>query len=410
MIPMDDPFFRFFFGPGHDQPHERTERGLGSGVIIGPGIVVTNNHVVQDADEIKVTTRDNHVFEAKVAGTDPKTDLAVLKLKGDNVSALKPLALGDSSRLRLGDVVLAIGNPFGVGQTVTMGIVSAKGRSDLGIVDYEDFIQTDAAINPGNSGGALVDTHGDLVGINTAILSRSGGSMGIGFAIPSNMARPIVESLLTQGKVVRGWLGVSIQTLEPDMAKALGSRVESGVLVSDVSKGSPAEKGGLKRGDVIVSVDGKATDSAGELRNSIALSGANRTVNLGIQRGQQKLDLRVTLGTMPDDAKNGNSEGGDATSDVSGQSSDVRVEALQPALRKQLDVPDDVHNGVVVSGVAPDSAAARAGLTRGDVILELDRTKITSPEQFLKLWKQGKGNRLILALRHGMTSYVLVRP
>src|SRR5512145_1914673 len=213
---MEDPFFRFFFGPPGEQ-RERKEQGLGSGVVVGEGIVVTNNHVVADADEIKITAFGQKDFDAELVGTDPKSDLAVLRIK-DEKKELKPLALGDSARLRLGDVVLAIGNPFGVGQTVTMGIVSAKGRSDLGIVDYEDFIQTDAAINPGNSGGALVDMEGNLVGINTAILSRSGGNVGIGFAIPTNMARPIVDSLLSQGKVVRGWLGVTIQNLNADLA------------------------------------------------------------------------------------------------------------------------------------------------------------------------------------------------
>src|SRR5690606_31146613 len=246
--------FPVFFGP----PQERIEQGMGSGVIVSAdGTILTNNHVVADAKEIKVTTYDRREFDAKVIGTDPKSDLAVIQIQGAP-AGLTPIQFGDSSKLRLGEVVLAIGNPFGVGQTVTMGIVSATGRSRMGIVDYEDFIQTDAAINPGNSGGALVNMRGELVGINTAILSRSGGYQGIGFAIPADMARPIMKSLLDNGKVERGWLGVSIQDLTPELARGLGIGTSRGVLVSGVIDGSPADKAGLERGDVVISLDGKA--------------------------------------------------------------------------------------------------------------------------------------------------------
>ncbi len=243
------PFFPGF--PPMGGQRELRQEGLGSGVVVGPGVVVTNNHVVDGADEIRVTTKGKRELVAKVIGTDPKSDLAVLRVEGDT-SQLVPIQFGDSSRLRLGDVVLAIGNPFGVGQTVTMGIVSAKGRADVGIEDYEDFIQTDAAINPGNSGGALVDMEGHVIGINTAILSRSGGSVGIGFAIPSNMAKPIVDSLVSQGRVDRGFLGVTIQDIDQDLAQAMGLQTTDGVLIADVQPDGPGAKAGIQRGDVIL--------------------------------------------------------------------------------------------------------------------------------------------------------------
>ena len=407
-MPFDDPFFRFFFGPGQGgNSREQREQGLGSGVIVGDGLVVTNNHVVDQAEEVKVATLDNHQFDAQVVGSDPKTDLALLRIKGD-AKGLKPLALGDSSRLRLGDVVLAIGNPFGVGQTVTMGIVSAKNRSDLGIEDYEDFIQTDAAINPGNSGGALVDMEGNLVGINTAILSRSGGNVGIGFAIPSNMARPIVESLLNHGKVVRGWLGVAIQPLDSDMAKALNLPENSGVLVSDVSKDTPAAKAGVRRGDVIVSVDDRKVRTTGELRNAIAASGANRAVKLKILRDGKELQLTVALAEMPNNLQ-------DQGSDKSGPDgksapeSGMQLQTLTPDLKRKLDVPPEVNQGVVITDIDPSSSAARAGLQPGDVVLEINRQRVGTPTDVQRLWQNGKGNILLLVLRKGSTNFVVVK-
>jgi len=262
---FNDPFFRHFFGgplEPSSRPRARREHSLGSGVIVSDkGVVLTNNHVIENADEIRVGLADGREFEAEIVGRDPDSDLGVLKLKGD-VKDLKVLAMGDVNSLRLGDIVLAVGNPFGVGQTLTMGIVSAKGRASVGIVQYEDFIQTDAAINPGNSGGALVNMRGELVGINTAILSRSGGYQGIGFAIPTNMARPIMDGILADGKVKRGWLGVAIQDVTPQLKDALGLTESSGVLISDVAADGPAAKAGLKRGDVIVSLDGQKTDSS----------------------------------------------------------------------------------------------------------------------------------------------------
>jgi serine protease Do len=406
----EDPFFRFFFGPGNGgQGRQPREQGLGSGVVVGDGIIVTNNHVVEHADEVKVATLDRHEFIAEVVGTDPKSDVAVLRVK-DEKKLLRPLALGDSDRLRLGDVVLAVGNPFGVGQTVTMGIVSAKGRSDLGIVDYEDFIQTDAAINPGNSGGALVDMEGALVGINTAILSRSGGNMGIGFAIPTKMVRPIVDSLLTEGKVVRGWLGVTIQNLNDELAQALTIPAGGGVVVSDVSKDSPAAKAGMLANDVIVAVDGKAIATVGELRNTIAASGANRTVKITVKRGTKTVVLDVALSAIPEKfAGEPNAPAGEGASNEQTAALGVKLAPLTAELRDQLDVPKETASGVVIAQVASGSPAERAGLRRGDVVVELGRRPVGSPEEFLRIWKDSKSPVAALVLRGGNKTYLVLK-
>jgi serine protease Do len=267
-----DPFFRQFFGDnsGHqfNAPREDRERSLGSGVIVSPeGYILTNNHVVADATDIQVTTSDKHEYQARVVGTDPKTDIALLKINATNLPAI---TVGDSSKMQVGDMVLAIGDPFGVGETVTSGIVSAMGRTNLGIEDYEDFIQTDAPINPGNSGGALVNDRGELIGINTAILSHgSGGSQGVGFAVPVNLARNVMDQIIKNGKVTRAYLGVSIQEVSPQLAKAFGEAEPRGALVGDVSSGSPAEKSGLQKGDIIVELNGKPIADSNELRMSI---------------------------------------------------------------------------------------------------------------------------------------------
>ena len=404
--PHDDPFFRFFFGPG-DGSREQREQGLGSGVIVGESVIVTNNHVVDQAENIKVTTWDNRQFDAKQVGADPKSDLAVLRLVG-STHGLKAISLGDSSHLRLGDVVLAIGNPFGVGQTVTMGIVSAKNRSDLGIEDYEDFIQTDAAINPGNSGGPLVDMGGNLVGINTAILSRSGGNVGIGFAIPSDMARPIVESLIAHGKVNRGWLGVAIQRLDYDMAKALNLPENSGVLVSDVTSGTPAAKAGLRRGDVITAVDDHKVKTTGELRNAIANAGANHTVRLMLLRDRKELTLRVPLAELPGKAEEQGAEGVNPE-ETGPHDLGMQLQELTPELRRQLEVPSDTLSGVVVTDVDPSSDAAQSGLRSGDVILEVDRKRVSTSAELTRVWRASHGNILVLVLRKGSTAYVVVK-
>jgi serine protease Do len=403
---MQDPFFRRFFGPGWETPRERREQGLGSGVVIAPGIVATNNHVIADAEEIKVTTPAKREYLAKVVGTDPKSDLAVLKIEGDS-SALKPIEFGDSSQLRLGDVVLAIGNPFGVGQTVTMGIVSAKGRADLGIVDYEDFIQTDAAINRGNSGGALVNTEGKLVGINTAILSRSGGYMGIGFAIPTNMAKPIVDALLAHGKVTRGWLGVTIQDIDQDLAKAMSLPTTSGVLISDVQPTGPAAKAGLQRGDIVVSINGQATDSTGRLRNIIAAAGSASKVKLEVLRGGTRQSFDVALGETPADA--GAAAPGAPGTIEKGLLDGLALEPLTPETRKRFQLPAQLQQGLVVTAITPGSRAMLAGLRPGDVILEVNRQRVANLQTFKDAYARSKKNALLLLYRDGGTIYVVVK-
>ncbi len=328
----------------------------------------------------------------------------MLRLKGEvNDIKIKPISFGDSSRLRLGDVVIAIGNPFGVGQTVTMGIVSAKGRANVGIVDYEDFIQTDAAINPGNSGGALINMAGELVGINTAILSRSGGYQGIGFAIPANMARPIMESLTQHGKVIRGWLGVAIQDLNKDLAKALGLETTKGVLIADVTDDSPADKAGLERGDVVVKIRGEAVDSTGRLRNLVATAGKGAKVKVEVLRKGQRKTFEVELGEIPATV------GGVAKIDKrEGALGGLTVAGLSPAFRDKFSIPKRLTHGVVVQNVAQGSPAATAGLHPGDVILELNREAIKGVDHFARLQRSAKGKVLLLIFRNGSTLYLLL--
>src|SRR5208283_2460021 len=276
---FNDPFFRQFFGNAFgniQSPREQKQASLGSGVVIDQaGYILTNNHVVKDADEIKIKLSDGREFKGKVIGTDPKTDIAVIKIDADHLPVVK---MGDTDKMRVGQRVFAIGNPFGLNQTVTSGIISAMGRANVGIADYEDFIQTDAPINPGNSGGALINIGGELIGINAAIFSTSGGYQGIGFAIPSNMAKVVMKELITNGKVVRGWLGVSIQAVTPDLAKEFGAKDEKGVIVAEVMEKSPAEKAGIQRGDVIVEYDGKEVKDPSSLRNMVAGTSPNKEV------------------------------------------------------------------------------------------------------------------------------------
>ncbi|HEX2689457.1 MAG TPA: trypsin-like peptidase domain-containing protein, partial [Kofleriaceae bacterium] len=298
-----DPFFSNPFSPGFGDPGDRKAMSKGSGVIItASGRILTNAHVVKDADDIRVTLHDGNDYEAKVIGVDPKADLAVIQLKG-NPPTLKPLTFGDSSVLRLGEVVLAIGDPFGVGKSVTMGIVSAKGRGGMGIEEYEDFIQTDAAINPGNSGGALVNLKGELVGINTAIASKSGGYAGIGFAIPTNMARPIMEQLIKDGKVSRGYLGVNIATVTPMLAKEQGLPAQHGALLAAIDPNGPAARSGLTEGDVVVALNGTEIKTSDVLRNTIAMIKPGTTVELQvIRKGGSKVALKARLGELPADS------------------------------------------------------------------------------------------------------------
>jgi len=402
------PFHELFRQFGQPMPSPRAQHALGSGVIISAdGVVVTNNHVVKDATSIKVTVGSSkREYKAKVVGTDPKSDVAVLRLQG--AKGLKAIRVGDSDKLRLGEVVVAIGNPFGVGQTVTMGIVSAKGRANMGIVDYEDFIQTDAAINPGNSGGALINLHGELVGINTAILSRTGGYQGIGFAIPTNMVQPIVQSLLKRGRVVRGWLGVSIQEVNRELAKALKLPTTEGVLVSDVEPGSPAYKAGLKRGDLIVRLNGKPVRSTARLRNLVAAAGAGASVRLELYRDGRRTSLGAHLTELP--ARLGGGVGrpgrgqGHPAADLG-----LRVDSVRDAaLRQKFNIPSRLKYGVAVVAVDPSGAAAQAGLQPGDVILEVNRARIDGVRRFSQILRAARGDILFLVYRQGTTLYVMV--
>src|SRR3984893_8141684 len=370
----DDPMFRQFFGKqfgrGPEVPKQRREQSLGSGVIVSPeGYILTNNHVVDGATDVKVTLSDRRELKAKIIGTDPKTDVAVLKLEGANFPAI---TLGDSSKVQVGDYALAIGDPFGVGQTVTMGIVSAKGRGNLGIEDYEDFIQTDAPINPGNSGGALINDRGELVGINTAILSHgSGGNQGIGFAIPMNLAKDVMNQILDHGKVTRGYLGIVVQPITPAMAKALGQSEPKGVLVGDVSPKGPAQTSGVERGDIILDLNGKAINDSNELRNTIAMMQPGETATLKISRNGSARDIKVKLGELPGSKEQAQNERGDASKDgLEG----VSVENLDAETARELGLPASTK-GVVVTDIDPSSPKADSGLHKGDVIQEVNHQR-----------------------------------
>ncbi len=400
---FNDPFFRRFFGEdfwGGGQRKYKTS-ALGSGVIVSEdGYILTNNHVVKDADEIIVRLVDKREFKGKVIGSDPKTDLAVIKI---NAKGLPAIEIGDSDKLRVGEIVLAIGNPFGLSHTITMGIVSATGRSNVGVADYEDFIQTDAAINPGNSGGALVNTKGQLVGINTAIFSTSGGYMGIGFAIPSNMAKSVMESIIKYGKVVRGWLGVTIQDLNQELAKQFGVGTPRGALVTDVAKDSPADKGGLKRGDVIVEFQGKKIKDVRHLRNLVAETPPGTKVTLKVIRDGREKTLKVTLGEFPEEltARRGH---------FSNALKGVNVQNLTPELKRRLDIPARIK-GVLVTEVEPDSPAFGL-LHRGDVIQEVNRRAIKNVKDYEEALSDigPKDVILLLVYRKGGHIYITIRP
>jgi serine protease Do len=404
---FDNPFFRDFFGGGmgDEHPREVPRQGLGSGVIIdAAGIILTNNHVVERAEKLTVTLHDNRSFDAEVVGTDPASDLAVIKLKkkADN---LKALPFGDSDVLRLGEIVLAIGNPFGLSHTVTMGIVSAKGRADVGIAAYEDFIQTDAAINPGNSGGALINLRGELVGINTAIASQTGGYQGVGFAIPSNMARTIKEALESKGKIVRGWIGVSIKDVTPELADAMDIQAGRGVLVEDVVKDSPGKKAGLKAGDVILEVDGEKVNSASRLRNKIAMIGSGKTTGLKVLRDGKEMNLSIKLDERPNQLSQNDMESSGSEETVDG----LAVTPLNPITRQEYDISDEVTKGVIVTGVERGSPAAQAGLRPGDVILEVNRKPADSVDTFVREYKKSKDKALLYVNRDGNQSFRVVK-
>jgi len=400
--PFEDPFgnnlFDFFFGPRgrtpRDQPREREyqqrQRGLGSGVIVNAqGYILTNNHVVAEADTIFVHTYDGRRHTATVVSADAKTDIAVLKI---DAADLKPIAIGDSDELQVGEIVLAVGSPMSenLAYTVTQGIVSAKGRSNVGLADYEDFIQTDAAINPGNSGGPLVNLNGELVGINTAIATRTGGFQGIGFAVPSNMAVYIMNSLIDKGKVVRGWLGVLIQDINADLAEAFDLERSDGVLISDVVEGSPADDAGFQAGDVIIRMDTKEIRTAGQLRNEVAATVPGTAVTFTVLRDGDEKTLVVTLGEL-ESAETLAAAGNDLEDKLG-----FSVSNLTGDLADRYDHDRD-NTGVVVTSVNPASSAARAGLREGDLIRAVNRRDVVDADQFASVVAEmSEGDRLLL--------------
>ena len=410
---FEDPFFRRFFGDEFgrqfEQPRERKEQSLGSGVIVEPnGIIITNNHVIANADEIKVLLSDKREFKGKVLGTDPKTDIAVVKIEAKD---LPTIPLGDSDKIQVGEYVLAIGNPFGLNQTVTMGIISAIGRANVGISDYEDFIQTDAAINPGNSGGALVNIRGELIGINTAIFSKSGGYMGIGFAIPTNMAKAVMDSIKKDGKVVRGWLGVSIQDISPSLARQFGIKENAGALVSDVMEKSPAEKAGLKRGDVIVQYQGNPVDNPGHLRNAVAQTKIGTRVKMMVIRDKKEIPIEVLIGEQPRDLVKAGGEEESQSSEESRNISGLEVTDLTPDLARRLGVPFK-GNHVIVTNVEAGSPAEDAGVLKGDILLEINRIAVKNSEDYDRIMsKIKKGTQALLLInRQGRTLFVTFTP
>ncbi len=402
------PFFQQFFGQqfgpnsqNHMQhPRDQREDSLGSGVMVSPdGYILTNNHVIDGATDVRVTLADKRQLKAKIVGADPKTDIAVLKVEGSDFPAI---TIGDSSKVQVGDYALAIGDPFGVGQTVTMGIISAMNRGNLGIEDYEDFIQTDAPINPGNSGGALINDRGELVGINTAILSHgSGGNEGIGFAIPINMARSVMSQILDHGKVTRAYLGIMVQDITPGISKAMNLKEMKGVLVGDVSPTGPAQKSGVQRGDVILELNGKPMEDSRELRNTISMMDPTATVKLKLLRNGSPTDVSVKLGEMPTDKELAKTEEGPSDKSLDG----VTVENLDAQTAKQLGLPAST-SGVVVTDINPSSPLAASGLRAGDVIQEVNHQPVKNVAQLEEAVRKAGANPLLLVNRKGSTLFL----
>lgn len=387
---LNDPFFKQFFGDafGAIIPKDRIERSLGSGVIISSdGYIVTNNHVVEGADKIIVALPDtNKEYEAKIIGRDEKSDLAIIKIKAKNLPFLK---FASSDDLQVGDVVFAIGNPFGVGESVTQGIISALNKSGIGINDYENFIQTDASINPGNSGGALVDSRGGLIGINTAILSRTGGNHGIGFAIPSSMVKKISKALIEDGEIERGYLGVSIQDISSDLKEVYKN--QNGAVVISIEKDSPAQKGGLKVWDLITKVNGKAIKSAAELKNYIGTFSPKDKVTLTILRDKKEQTLTLSLTKIPDSNTNGEKAGG-----IDG----LEVSTLTPDIKNRFGIPNNIQ-GVFITQVKPNSKAEEIGFSEGDIIAQIESFAILDIQSFNQAINRYKGQPKRMLINRG---------
>ncbi len=392
-------------GPeGPLDPRGPRENGMGSGVIVSPdGYILTNNHVVEGATEVTVTLPDKQEFTGKVVGLDPKTDLAVVKIDAKHLPYVR---WGDSSKLQVGEPVLAIGNPFGLTSTVTQGIVSALGRGRMGITQYEDFIQTDAAINPGNSGGALVNTKGELVGINTAIMSRTGGYQGIGFAVPVSMAKPVYQSLVKTGRVVRGYLGIGIQDVTNDLAESFELQEAKGALVGDVKEGSPADRAGLNQGDVIITYQGSPVEDPAALQRMVTRTRVGTKAALTVIRDGKETNLTVTVGEQADPTKVARGEEERAQHAMIG----LAVEDLDSRTARALGLQENTR-GVVVAAVQPGSAADRAGLARGDVIREINRRPIASVREFEEVASAMKEDQRVLLLinRRGASLFVSVK-
>jgi len=398
----DEFFKRFKKGPGQGKGFR--QQGMGSGVIVSPdGYILTNSHVVKDSDDITVNLSDKRSYKAKVVGADPESDIAVIKI---DAKGLPVAPLGDSSKLRVGEIVLAIGNPFGLNRTVTSGIVSATGRTNVGIIDYEDFIQTDAAINPGNSGGPLVNIRGEVVGINTAIASRSGGYQGIGFAIPSSSAKLIMDDLMKDGKVRRGLLGVNIQDLNESLAKSFGKSTNDGALVSQVVEGSPAEKAGIKAGDIIVKLNGEPVSGAAHLKNMVGKEKPGSVAKLTIYRDKKTFDVNVNVGERTQKAVAAAKPSGEGeTSNELG----VELEKVPAAVAEKMGLKEG--QGLRIKDIDSDGPGGRMGLRSGDVILEIDGHAISDVADFNKALAEAKKNKVIrLTVQRGNSRIFLGSP
>jgi len=406
--PFNDPFFQRFFGPSFKHPSipqspEQKTQSAGSGFLISDdGYILTNNHVIDGADKITVRVEGEQELEAKVIGADPQSDVALIKISDGRNFPYLPL--GDSDSLEVGEWVIAIGSPFGLDRTVTVGVVSAKGRNRMGINEYENFIQTDAAINPGNSGGPLLNIHGEVIGINTAIFSRSGGYMGIGFAIPVNMAKTVKTQLLANGKVTRSWLGVAIQDMNSELARSFKLKQKTGALITEVSKGSPAEKGGIKQGDLIISLDGKPVTDVADLRNRVAMTPPKTKVNLVLIRDEQQKELTIQVEEQPSDMT---SLSGSPQQQELFQKAGLSLQDLTPELARQFGY--EMGQGVLVAEVSPGSPAAMARIPAGSLIEEVNRQRVRNLKELEQVLAKSNGAKdILLLVRSGNRSQYVV--